>query len=305
MKVLLFGITEICTEIFGKLLAHNIDVCGLVVNHSNNFDIQEMKGLARIRKTPVLEVARLHEPHFIDRVKELKPDLIVVATYDQLIPKQVYSLARLAAINIHPSYLPEYRGFHPYFWPIANGESHTGISLHYLSEEFDKGDIISQTRINISDEDTAGTVIDKQKKVAWDLLLSMIKEMTKTRKAPKAKAQPEGKFISAPKLKIDDFLINWRKPTRQIVDLVRALNPHSPAYANFRGEVIGIYQVSPVDHLSKKEPGTIVGFSNNVPVVKTGDGALALQVVTVGRKYLLTGKEFSRREKVREGETFN
>jgi len=304
MKVLLFGVTEICTDILTKLISDNYQVCGLVVNHSNNFDIQEMKSLARSQKIPVLEVARLHEPHFIAKVKELGPDIIIVATYDQLIPKQVYSIAKKAAINIHPSYLPEYRGFHPYFWPIANGESHTGVSLHYLSEEFDMGDLISQTKVKIEDSDTAGTVINKQKTVAWDLLKPFLEQIKTSGKAPAGKPQVKGKHVTAPKLQMNDFIIKWNEPTQTIMNKVRALNPHSPAYASFRGEVIGIYQVSSIESLHKKAPGMIVGFSNNAPIVKTGDGVLVLNIVTVGRRYLLTGKEFVRREKIKEGESF-
>src|SRR3989339_121476 len=141
MKILLFGITDFCTNILDKLIRNKYEVCGIICNQSNNIDIQEMKQIAALAKIPVFECDKVKDPAFIAKVKQVcQPNVICVFTFDQLISKELYSIAKVAAINLHPSLLPLYRGCHPYFWPIANGESETGLSYHYLSEEFDTGE---------------------------------------------------------------------------------------------------------------------------------------------------------------------
>ena len=168
MKILLFGITDFCTNILDKLIRADYEICGLVFNNSNNIDIQEMKNLAATKSIRCFEPARVKDKKFIADIKRsCQPDVVLVFTYDQLIPEELYSIAKIAAINMHPSALPKYRGCHPYFWPIANGEAETALTYHYLSEEFDTGDIIAQQKIVIEPNDTAGTVIEKQKILSW------------------------------------------------------------------------------------------------------------------------------------------
>ncbi|MFH1577396.1 MAG: methionyl-tRNA formyltransferase [Candidatus Margulisiibacteriota bacterium] len=305
MRILLFSVTEIGASVLAFLLGEKHQVCGLVFNCSNNFDIQEMKELAKPYKIPFWESNDLSDPKLIAAVKNtIKPDLILIASFDQLAPKSLYSLAGLAAINIHPSYLPDYRGFHPYFWPLANGEKQSGVSFHYLSEKFDQGDVIAQKKVVIEPGDTAGIIIDKQKKVALKILKNMLAEIERTGQKPKAVPQPAGNFVKAPKIKQRDFFIDWRWPTAKIIDRIRALNPHSPAFTFFRGELVGIYQARPAQTSTKAAAGAIIALEASGPVVKTGDGAVVLVVVLAGKRYLLSGNDFIANEKVKVAEKF-
>lgn len=298
MKILLFGITEFCTYILINLLSAKYRICGLVVNQSNNNDIQEMKEIVKHRKIPLYELGDRNDPGLVDWVKKLSPDLIVLLSFDMLIPKKVYSLAKIAAINFHPSLLPHYRGYHPYFWPIANGEELSGVTFHYLTDKFDEGDIIAQEKVEILPDDTSGTVIHKEKAIAWRLLGAILKEISNTGRPPGATPQPKGKFIKAPKVRPRDYVIDWSWPSQKILDRIRALNPHSPAFTFFRGEAVGVYQADRVKTSAAGAPGAILELSQFGPVVKTGDGALVLKVVMAGKRYILTGHDFQRREKI-------
>ncbi|MBI5400431.1 methionyl-tRNA formyltransferase [Candidatus Saganbacteria bacterium] len=305
MKVLLFGVSEFATELLLKFLNSPYQVCGLVFNRSNNFDIQDMKGLAHSRQIPFWEVESLADSAELAPIKQLEPDVILVATFDQKLPRAFYSLAKIAALNLHPSLLPYYRGYHPYFWPIANGEKKTGLTFHFLTDSFDAGDVIAQVEVPILAEDTAGTVIHKQKLAAWPLLEPLLKQMAATGESPQGRPQPAGEYPKSPKMKPEDLFIRWPGPTQKIIDLVRALNPHSPAYTIFRGELLGVYQVAAWPDNSHDAPGAIIKITAEGPVVKTADGALLLKVVLAGKRYLLSGADFVRRENAKTGERFS
>lgn len=306
MKILLFGITDFCTNILDKLIRANYEVCGLVFNASNNVDIQEMKKIATAAKIPWFEAAKLKDPAFIAKIKQAcQPDIVLVFTFDQLIPRELYSLAKIAAINMHPSDLPRYRGCHPYFWPIANGEKESALTFHYLTDEFDTGDIIAQEKMAIMADETSGMLIERQKQLSWKMLEPILTEIKKTQKAPAATPQPKGDFVKAPKVQFKDYFIDWSWPSQKIINRILALNPFSAAFTTFRKEYVGIYQVKAVDFASPALPGTIValepaGPANGGagPVVKTGDGALQLLIMVVGRKYLLGGQDFIKNEKI-------
>lgn len=305
MKVLLFAVSELGTNILKELVnIPQYEVCGLVCNRSNNFDIQEMRPIAKARQIDLYEVENIRDPDFISWVRNKEPDVIVVATFDSLLPQEILSLARIAAVNIHPSYLPQYRGCQPYFWPIANGEKESGVTLHYLSDRFDEGKIISQKKVSIESQDTAGTVLHKQKHEAWTLLRKFLEQVYRTGKAQPGKSQSPGVFVMAPKVKPEDMMIQWSWPTRKIIDLVRALNPQAPAYTFYRGETLGIYQVAEVKAKAIGAPGMILELRPDGPLVETGDGAVVIKVVMVGRRYLLTGRDFQEREKIRVGGVF-
>jgi len=299
MKILLFGITDFCTNILDKLIRDKYEVCGIICNQSNNIDIQEMKQIATMAKIPVFECNKVKDPAFIDKVKQAcQPDVICVFTFDQLIPRALYSLAKVAAINLHPSLLPLYRGCHPYFWPIANGEKETGLTFHYLAEEFDTGDIVAQEKMKIEPLETSGMLIERQKILSWQMLRPILDGIKNTGQAPKATVQAAGDFIKAPKVGLKDYFIDWHWPNKKILDRIRALNPFSAAFTIYKGLNVGIYQAEPVALASLARPGTIIDLVPQGPIVKTSDGALLLKVMLAGRKYLLSGADFVKYEKV-------
>jgi methionyl-tRNA formyltransferase len=304
MRILLFGVSEFATELLLKLITSPYDVVGLVFNRTNNFDIQDLKALSQSRQIPYWEIDNLSDNDFIERVKQLAPDVILVATFDYRLPKAIYSLAKIAAINLHPSLLPSYRGYHPYFWPIANGEKQTGITFHLLDDYFDHGLIIAQAAVDIAPDDTAGLVIHKQKNLAWQLLAPVLAEMAATGRSPKGRSQPEGNYPKASKIRPEDLFIDWHWPGQKILDHIRALNPHSPAFTYFRDELAGVYQAVNWLDSAAGAPGEIVALTEHGPAVKTGAGTVLLKVLLAGKRYLLAGDDFVNREKILVGERF-
>ncbi|MFH1826378.1 MAG: methionyl-tRNA formyltransferase [bacterium] len=305
MKILFFGLGQPTDYILIKLLENRFDLCGLVVDKSNNFEVQNLKEIAQTNKVPIYEIDSTKDQSFIERVKnEIQPDVILVAAFDMLLPKALYSTAKITAINMHSSYLPYYRGANPFFWAIANGEEFTGVTVHFLNERFDEGDIIAQAKVEIKDDDTMGTVFFRQKENAWGILQPILDQIAKTGQPPKGKKQPKGEFPKSPRTNKDDLYIKWTWPTKKILDRIRSLNPFSPAYAYFRDELVGIYQAESIAAVGDGPPGTVIALKDQGPVVKTANGALLIKVVMVGWRYVESGADFIARERVGLNEVF-
>ncbi|MDD5457240.1 MAG: methionyl-tRNA formyltransferase [Candidatus Margulisbacteria bacterium] len=303
MKILLFGITQFAVKALKKLILLKQIPDGVVLNQFYSQDIETINLICKDHNIPVYSYEKINNPQFIDLVKHvIKPDLLLVFTFDQKLSPEIYESARYA-INMHPSYLPYYRGNNPYFWCIANGEEYTGVTLHFITENFDSGEIIYQEKVPIHPDDTCGMVIAKQEIVAIDLLEKLLTHIQSGEELPR-QPQLQGNFPKAPKLQVQDCFIHWDWTSQKIVNHIRALNPYTGSYTQYKNTVLAIYDGSATNYESNDEPGTIVSFSAEGPLIKSGNGGVILKILTCGKKYLLSGNDFIEYEKVQIGEKF-
>ncbi|WP_130472396.1 methionyl-tRNA formyltransferase [Candidatus Magnetaquicoccus inordinatus] len=301
MKVLLFGITQFATRGLKRLIQLNHIPVGMVVMPHSTQDIDNIRLICQDYKIPVYAPASVNTPEFLSIVQnDLKPDLILTYTFSERLSMALIGSAPFA-VNMHPSYLPYYRGNNPYFWPIANGETSTGVSYHFLSEYFDEGDLIFQQHVPIHPGDTSGLVIHHQEIVAADLLEKLMNLLTAGLPLPR-NPQPQGDFVKAPKPTLQDYFIQWQWPSEKIINRIRALNPFTGAYTQYKNTVLAIYQASPSSYGLHSEPGTIVSLSPEGPLVKTGNGVVILKILTAGKKYLLSGSDFIEQEHLQVGD---
>jgi methionyl-tRNA formyltransferase len=303
MRILLFGITQFATKALKKLISDGFPPVALVTASFSTQDIQTMKLICKNNHIPVYQFADVNSPEFIKIVRdELQPHLLMTFTFPQKLSPELINIPKIA-INMHPSLLPDYRGGNPYFWPIANGEDHSGISFHFLDNDWDTGDIIIQKKVPISPFDTSGLLVARQEVVAMELLDHLLKLIVAGDPLPQTK-QPTGNFKLAPKTTITDTFINWHWPVHTILNRIRALNPYSGAYLRYKNIILAVYQATRSQYQSVADPGTIIALAESGPVVKASDGAVLLQILTVGKKYLLSGADFIEHEKVIVGDKF-
>lgn len=162
-------------------------------------------------------------------IKGLSPDLIVVSTFNQIIPKDVVLVPKLGVINIHPSLLPMYRGATPTVWAILNGERETGVSAHFIEDEsIDKGRIITQYRVKIEDSDTDGFLRKKLAEFSEKVLSEAIR-LVLTKKRVDFPEQDESKASYYPKRTIDDARIDVGISSKEVLNKVRAMTPYPGA----------------------------------------------------------------------------
>gem|GEM_PF-4049886 len=300
----MFGMTQLAVKGLKHLISINEKPVGFVIVPIANQDIETLKQLCKENSIPIYCFEHINNHEFITIVKnELKPDLILTYTFPQKLGEQLLSTAKLG-INMHPALLPAYRGSNPYFWTIANGETKTGITYHYLTSEFDAGDIILQEEIPIQPRDTCGLVLHKQETVAANMLDKLL-ELIKTNSITST-PQPKGDFPKAPKPYLNETFIHWEWPSKKIIDRIRALNPFNGALAQYKNQLVAIYEASETHFYGtgKEENGETVGLTPEGPMIKCSNGAIIIRILAVGKKYLLSGGDFIEYEKVMIGDKF-
>src|SRR5690348_2045011 len=182
-----------------------------------------VKEVARQANLPVLQPQRAREEHFIQQLAALKPDLIAVAAYGQILPKAILDLPRFGCLNVHTSLLPKYRGAAPIQHAILNGDSETGVTIMKMDVGLDTGDILSQEKTAIDPKDNAQTLHDRLANIGAQLLVRTIPDFVAGKIQPRP--QPGEGVSHAPKIKKQDGQIDWTQPAQVICNRVRALVP--------------------------------------------------------------------------------
>jgi methionyl-tRNA formyltransferase len=172
---------------------------------------------------PVLQPNRARDPEFIERLRELAPDLIVVAAYGQILPQALLDIPRVGCLNVHTSLLPKYRGAAPIQWALLNGESETGVTIMKMDAGLDTGPMLAQAKTLIEPADNAQTLHDRLATMGAALLLRTIPEYLEGRIQPQP--QPAEGVSYARKISKEDGRIDWSKPAKSIWNRLRAFTP--------------------------------------------------------------------------------
>jgi methionyl-tRNA formyltransferase len=224
---------------------------------------------------PVLQPERARNEDFITQLKELRPDLIAVTAYGQILPKAILELPRLGCLNVHTSLLPKYRGAAPIQWAILNDEPETGVTIMKMDAGLDTGDILTQASTPIRAEDSAQTLHDRLGQMGADLLVSTVQDYVAGKITPRP--QPEG-ASHARKLAKEDGRLDWTLPARALWNRIRALTPWPGAFTHLPGpaqtHLLKIWRAEVMD--GRGAPGEILAADKSGVAVACGDGALRL-----------------------------
>lgn len=216
-----------------------------------------------------------NNPEFVEKLKNINPDVICVVAYGKIIPKEILDIPRLGCINVHGSLLPKYRGAAPIQWAVLNGDKETGVTTMFMDEGMDTGDMIEKEVVKIGDNETTGELWDRLSIVGANLLVKTLK-LLENGEATRKK-QPE-KFTVAPMLKKEIAKIDWENySSKKIKDLARGLNPFMGAFSYLNDKKIKIWKVEIVEEKYDVDPGTVVvSDSKNGLVISTIDGAVSV-----------------------------
>lgn len=253
-----------------------------------------------IRKSPVKEVAETNtilvlQPerikNFVEEIRAFEPDIIITCAYGQMIPKEILDMPRLGSINVHASLLPRLRGGAPIERSIMEGHSKTGITIMYMDEKMDSGDIIATRELPILDTDTGSILREKLAVVGRDLLLEVLPSIldgTNTRTK-----QDEASVTFAPVIKREDEKIDFSLNKRQVFNKVRALNNFPGAYAIYEGKIMKIYSVIETDNtFTGVLNGTITEIYKEGFGVKVGNGEVIVTELQLEGKKRMSARDF-------------
>ena len=263
---------------------------------SQTLAIPAPKKFAAERGLTVLQPARVRKPEDLDRIASFRPDLIVVMAYGQLLPKRLLEMPTLACVNLHASILPRHRGAAPIQASILAGDQITGLTVMYMAEGLDTGDILLTESIPIRRRETAGTLHDRLATLGPHALKPAIDALVSNR-APRI-PQDESKATYASKLDRESGRINWSRDCWFLDRLVRAMNPWPGAFTLVRdahGEVkkLKIHRALPM-HRASGESGHVLAVRNRGIQVACGSGSLLLLDVQLEGKLAMKATEFLR-----------
>lgn len=261
-----------------------------------------VKEVAERFSLPILQPERASDPTFIDTVKKLKPDLIIVVAYGQILKKELLDIPLKGCINLHGSLLPQYRGAAPIQRAVMNGDKVTGVTTMLLNEGMDEGDVLLKKEIRIEERDTAGTLFDRLKGVGAELLLETIRGLKDNSLEPIP--QDSSLATYAPKISKEECKIDWSQDADKIRNLVRGLTPFPGAYTFLKGKRVIISAVEKIEGF-KGKPGEIKAVGKDTLLVTTGSEPLAIKMVKPEGKREMTVSQFMAGHHIESGMSFD
>ena len=248
-----------------------------------------VKELALSHGVPVYQPVKMRDGTALEILKKLKPDVIVVAAYGRILPKEILELPAYGCINVHASLLPRYRGAGPVQWSVINGEKITGVTTMFMGEGLDTGDILEQTQIAIGSEETAGELMDRLADLGAQLLLHTL-TLLESGKAVRT-VQDEALATYAPMLQKSDGELDFSQPAQKLHDRIRGVSPWPSAYSYLDGKRIKVHKSALLPDLSG-EFGVIQ--EGKRLIVGCGEGSLELLEVQPEGGKRMSGQDFLR-----------
>lgn len=297
-RVILMSTPAFGVSTLNTLIARGYNVVGLVTQPDKPAGRglavvpPRMKTAALALGVPVFQPASLFNPEAIESLRATGPDLLLVAAYGKFIPEEVCQLARLGAINLHPSLLPRWRGACPVVAAVLAGDSHTGLTVHFVVNEMDQGDILGQMAVPIRPQDTAEQLMERLGQMGGEFFLDTVEAWVAGNVVPQVQDNSQATWCD--RMTKQQGEINWQQPAAHIARQVRALTPWPGAFTYWQGRQLGIVEAWPDDSWQGSEELGRVFHLDGELAVATGAGALRLKKVQLSGKRIVTAEQFER-----------
>lgn len=297
MKAVVFGYHEIGYVCLEELIGYGVEVKALFTHRDDPKEevwFRRPVEIAEKNAIPVYTPENLKDPRWPEIIRSMAPDVIFSFYYRNMIPMGILEIPEIGAFNLHGSLLPKYRGRAPVNWVLIAGEKKTGVTLHYMVEKPDAGDIIAQKEVDIAFEDTAKTLFLKMADASRQLIRDILPHIEK-RDFIRIPQTGESSYFGG--RKPEDGIISWEKDNISIYNLIRAVtHPYPGAFTYLDGKKLYIWWAIPVEGRCLQKPGTVV--STDPLVVSTGNGMLRLIKVQLEKEEEMDGELFSATHKI-------
>jgi methionyl-tRNA formyltransferase len=278
MRIVFLGSGAFAGPAFEALLDRGHDVAALVTQpdrakgRGRAMTPPPLKPLAESRGVAVLQPARIRHPEAVELLRGLRPEILVVVAYGQILPKPVLELAPRGAVNVHASLLPRYRGAAPIQWAIVGGEPETGVTTMLLDEGLDTGPILLQRATPMEPGETARTLEPRLARLGAELLIETLAGLESGSLGPTP--QDAARATLAPIIQKDDGRIDWRLPATDIARRVRGFDPWPGTWTFYAGRLVKVLEAAAVEGTAEAEPGQIVEVRTDNLRVACGGGSL-------------------------------
>ncbi len=304
MRVLFYGTPAFSVPTLEALLQHH-RVAAVVTqpdrpaHRGQRLTASPVKERALVAGIPVVQPARLHDPEWPERLRAYAPDVAVVVAFGQILPRAVLDVPPRGSINVHASLLPKYRGAAPIAWAIIRGETETGVSIMQMDEGMDTGPVLSTVRTPIGPDETAGELATRLADLGARALVDALGRLDSLSPAP----QQHAAASLAPRLKKEDGHLDWRRPARELVNLVRGSHPWPGALTRTPGGGLLIWRASAAEATVAAPPGTLVPHADTLAVATGAGVLLPVEVQAEGRR-ALAWREYLRGARLTAGAVF-
>lgn len=276
MNILFMGGHELGAKTLEHLINNNINVVGVVVSKNDNDWYRGVDEIAYKFNLNLYEEKNINDQIFLNKIKSLNLDLIVCVNFDQILKKDIINLPTIGCINTHASLLPKYRGRAPLNWAMINGEKYSGVTVHFIDEGIDTGDIILQEKIKIDEDDYICDLLNKVKNIYSKIVLNAIRALESSNLNLIKPDLSKGFYVN--KRTQDDGEIDFSKPSKDILNFIKAISkPYPGAFLYHNNKKIIIWRArlncNILPQYESLDIGTFV-FNNSNLLIKLKDAML-------------------------------
>jgi methionyl-tRNA formyltransferase len=308
LKIGFFGTPEIAAYCLKKLIENFTVVFAITQEdkpqgRSKSPVKSPVKVAAEQVGIPVLQPAKIKDESFISSLQLYTADIFVIVAYGRIIPASIFNMPRLKTINLHPSLLPKYRGAAPVESSLRDGAKESGITVQYINERLDAGDIVCQTQFDIPEHYTAEDMYHMILPIGADLLVSAVNELSNG--SIKIVPQNENDATYCGKFSKESAEINWNLSAISVHNQIRAFNPKPVAWTVFRSSTLRVWKSTiPADCELRPAPGEFAVYLKKRMIAGTSDGIIELLIVQPEGKKVMTADAFINGYKPAAGERF-
>lgn len=293
MKIVFMGTPDFSVGALDALVEAGHEIIAVVTQpdkpkgRSGQMQFPPVKECALRHGLTVLQPVKIKTPEWVDKLRELKADVFVVAAFGQILSKEILDMPKYGCVNIHASLLPKYRGAAPINWAIINGEKETGVTIMQMNEGVDTGDMLSHVVVPIAPKETAESLFDKLAKAGAELIVETLPKLEAGEIVPVPQDESQSSHVKMMNKSLGK--IDWNQDAVVIERLVRGLNSWPSAYTYYQGKSVKLWDCDVVEAAAKAVPGTIIAVAKDSFDVATGNGALrVLELQLEGKKRMDT-----------------
>lgn len=294
MKVVFMGTPDFSVPTLEKIIEAGHEVIGVVTQpdkakgRGKKVIFSPVKEKALEHNLTVYQPRRAREPEFIEEMKALNPDVMVVVAFGQILPKAILDIPKYGCVNVHASLLPKYRGAAPIQWAVINGEEVSGVTTMQMDVGLDTGDMLLKAEVPLAEDETGGSLFDKLSTLGGALLIETLGKMEAGELHPEKQDDSQaGEYART----LDKALgkVDFTMPAVAIERLIRGLNPWPSAYTFYNGKTMKLWKAEIVPS-GEGQPGQIISVDKQSFTVQTGEGALRIMEVQLeGKKRMDAG----------------
>lgn len=310
MKIVFMGTPDFSVGALKALYEAGYEIAGVVTQpdkpkgRGKNLACSPVKEEAQRLGLTVYQPRKVRDPEFIDVLKKIRPDLIVVVAFGQIIPGEILHLAPFGCINVHASLLPKYRGAAPIQQAVIDGEKMSGVTIMRMDEGLDTGDMIARAEVPLAADETGGSLFEKLSAAGARLLVETLPSIENGtavyEKQPAESPTPYAAMITK-----KQGCIQWNRTSEEIERLVRGLNPWPSAYTYLNGKVLKIWSCICCSEPAKEKPGTVCRIDKEGICVATGKGLLCITELQLEGKKRMKTDAFLRGYSLEPGTEFS